>query len=469
MLWWTREEIESILLQLEEQGKLFDKYRFLKNERGGLNLLGKGAYAYVFEAQVDLLGEEMQVAFAVIGFGNRRMEPIAFEQYMKLQEKAGFWQDHIVWVLDHKQLYLKLGDHGEMLDAGEEEEENRLRLQFIIMEKLEPVIRRDDAGVYRLFPKELEMFSEEEILRLACDIGQGIKWVHDHGIIHRDIKLENVFCSPTEKVYKLGDFGIAKQTRDGEAYTMAYTNGYGAPEVIGRTLESYDQTADLYSFGILLYVLLNRLKFPRSEGYWPDESFQYEKGVVFPRPETGSERFCQIVGKLCAYDPDKRYQSIDEVLLEFKGLAFPPEIAFLEKHAKLGTVLGKIFLLCGTACFILGKQDWLMVFFFSNSVWLFLFYLSSKVSIDGYRNIKGIRKFVLLLSLLANEILIILDFCTRVQGIAFSDHGFWAYVKKAHLAIAGCLGIICLVIWEIQIKVRLLWERRTKHRKAKDQ
>ena len=91
--------------------------------------------------------------------------------------------------------------------------------------------------------------------------------------------------------YKLGDFGIALKTAEGMASTVAYTDGYGAPEIIRRSDDKYDVTADIYSLGMTLYVLLNRLKFPGSKGYRVNAKLQYEKDFVLPRPETGSDAF----------------------------------------------------------------------------------------------------------------------------------------------------------------------------------
>ena len=54
-------------------------------------------------------------------------------------------------------------------------------------------------------------FSEKNIIKLAIDIGRGIKAAHDIGVIHRDIKPDNFFLSD-EGIYKLGDFNVSKKT-----------------------------------------------------------------------------------------------------------------------------------------------------------------------------------------------------------------------------------------------------------------
>ena len=114
---------------------------------------------------------------------------------------------------------------------------------------------------------------------MAYDIGLALKEAHLKNIIHRDIKLENIFYSDSDHRYKLGDFGISCITDDGMASTVAFTKGYGAPEVVGTLEDKYDCTADIYSFGMTLYVLINKLRFPSSKNYHPNIE-QYKKKTV---------------------------------------------------------------------------------------------------------------------------------------------------------------------------------------------
>lgn len=132
------------------------------------------------------------------------------------------------------------------------------------MEEIEPVLSEGKFGKIYLKPQALAEFDEEEILKVARHIGTALAHVHHIDLIHRDVKLENIFYLPGEDVYKLGDFGIARITDGGWASTRTFTNGYGAPEVILALEDVYDKTADIYSFGMMLYVLLNRLRFPQS-------------------------------------------------------------------------------------------------------------------------------------------------------------------------------------------------------------
>ena len=85
-----------------------------------------------------------------------------------------------------------------------------------------------------------------------------MEFIHGKGIIHRDLKLENIFLRRVGKgryVCKIGDFGLARPI-DGEetAFTNCGTESYMAPEILkGRP---YGKQADVWSLGVLYYYLL---------------------------------------------------------------------------------------------------------------------------------------------------------------------------------------------------------------------
>lgn len=82
--------------------------------------------------------------------------------------------------------------------------------------------------------------------------------MHSYGIVHRDIKLENVMMSDTSEkaVPKLVDFGLAKIIGPSEKTTEPFgTLGYVAPEVLKK--EPYTFSCDLWSLGCITYALLS--------------------------------------------------------------------------------------------------------------------------------------------------------------------------------------------------------------------
>jgi calcium/calmodulin-dependent protein kinase I len=84
-----------------------------------------------------------------------------------------------------------------------------------------------------------------------------IQFLHSFGIVHRDIKLENVMMSDNSEraVPKLADFGLAKIVGPSEKADEPFgTLGYAAPEVLRK--EPYGLACDLWSLGCIVYSLL---------------------------------------------------------------------------------------------------------------------------------------------------------------------------------------------------------------------
>merc|ERR1712072_641717 len=92
--------------------------------------------------------------------------------------------------------------------------------------------------------------------RLSGQSLLAIAHLHKIDVIFRDLKLENVILDAALNA-KLTDFGLAKKLDSGvDAKTMCGSYGYAAPEImIGA--KSYTKSVDLYSFGVMLYMLLS--------------------------------------------------------------------------------------------------------------------------------------------------------------------------------------------------------------------
>jgi len=102
---------------------------------------------------------------------------------------------------------------------------------------------------------------------MCLDIIKGLLFLHNHSIIHRDLKTDNIFVTLNERKeinqLAIGDFDTAKKVgKSGYAKTILGTPGYIAPEVLrANETSGYSFKADVYSFGIVLYEILT-LKLP---------------------------------------------------------------------------------------------------------------------------------------------------------------------------------------------------------------
>ena len=156
-----------------------------------------------------------------------------------------------------------------------------------------------------------------EIARLGKDIAEGLRICHGHKIIHRDIKLSNIFRSP-DGDYKIGDFGIARNVSDAQL-TMSIKGTYNfmAPEIYNR--EYYDFRADIYSLGMVLYQLLNKNRGPFLPLDRVPTAVEKEqalirrmKGETLAAPVYAKDALAAVILKACSYDKEQRYQTMED-------------------------------------------------------------------------------------------------------------------------------------------------------------
>lgn len=124
-------------------------------------------------------------------------------------------------------------------------------MQYVEGESLNSYVIRTKCGV-------------KEILRLFLKICDAVEHAHRKGVIHRDLKPDNILVS-TNGAPKLLDFGLAKVLEKSEEYsdhyqtidgTIAGTPAYMAPEQAAGDIKNIDTRSDIYSLGMILYHLL---------------------------------------------------------------------------------------------------------------------------------------------------------------------------------------------------------------------
>ena len=91
---------------------------------------------------------------------------------------------------------------------------------------------------------------------------EGIAYLHEKGIMHRDLKLENIMVKKDggKVIPVIVDLGLAEYTSAPKyLYTRCGTPGYVAPEVLGirstQPLQTYTQACDIFSLGVIFHIL----------------------------------------------------------------------------------------------------------------------------------------------------------------------------------------------------------------------
>ncbi len=169
--------------------------------------------------------------------------------------------------------------------------------------------------------KHNRIYSEEEIIKIGCDICDALILCHGNGILHRDIKPDNIFVNKNGN-YKLGDFGISKSMPDvihGYAGTGIGAFAYmPAEQLKGKS----NNRVDIYSLGLVLYELSNgnKLPFAQEQFVTDQEVIQRLSGKKFPKPSNASTRLAEVILKACAFNPNERYASAEEFLSELENL-----------------------------------------------------------------------------------------------------------------------------------------------------
>ena len=101
------------------------------------------------------------------------------------------------------------------------------------------------------------ILSLHQNIRIITQVCEAVKYLHSLKICHRDIKPENILCTSSEEPFdiKLSDFGLSKQYRSDMLSTSCGTLHYAPPEIVGSK-GNYNESCDMWSVGVLTFVLL---------------------------------------------------------------------------------------------------------------------------------------------------------------------------------------------------------------------
>ena len=212
-------------------------------------------------------------------------------------------------------------EHQNIVNVYDVGEENGI--YYIIMELVEGI-------TLKRYIEKKQRLSVKESVSIAIQISMGLEAAHNNGIVHRDIKPQNIMISKDGKV-KVTDFGIAKATSSNTITSNVMGSvHYASPEQARGGFS--DAKSDIYSLGITLFEMLTgRVPF-NGETAVAIAIMQIQNEMPSPRkyvPEIPVS-VEQIVLKCCQKSPDRRYQSMGELVEDLKKSLISPDENFVK-------------------------------------------------------------------------------------------------------------------------------------------
>jgi len=200
-----------------------------------------------------------------------------------------------------------------VIDRGEQDGRQYIVFEYVKGENLKTLVER------------VGPLPEEEAVRLALQIARALGFAHESGLVHRDVKPQNVLLNGDGQA-KVTDFGIARSLDVGgltQTGTVMGTSDYIAPEQARGS--QADAQSDIYSLGAVLYELLT------GEVPFPGDNFvavamrhinEPPPSVLERRPDV-SPRLDAVIRQAMAKEPRDRFGSMDELCAELSACLSP--------------------------------------------------------------------------------------------------------------------------------------------------
>ncbi len=258
------------------------------------HLIGRGGMAAVWSATDTVLDRSVAIKRLHAGL-------LADEEHAERFRREAV----LVARLSHPNLV-------RLLDRGEDPDGPYLVMELVDGENLRARIRREGP------------LDPDEAARICAEVGRALSYAHGQGVVHRDIKAQNVLLT-AEGGVKLADFGIARliETEGEPGLTktdmLLGSADYLSPEQAdGRPL---DARTDIYSLGILLYECLTGVLPFRGEGFVAVAMKHCSEPMPDPRVLAPGvpEWLAACTLRATAKEPSARYPDADRMVAALEG------------------------------------------------------------------------------------------------------------------------------------------------------
>ena len=207
-----------------------------------------------------------------------------------------------------------------VFDVGEDD-----GIHYIVMELVEGITLKD-------YISKKGKLSVKEATSIAIQVSMGLEAAHSHGIIHRDVKPQNIIISTDGKV-KVTDFGIARAASSNTISSNVMGSvHYSSPEQVRGGYS--DEKSDIYSLGITMYEMITGKVPFEGETTVAIAIKHLQDEMVPPREYTPDIPYSleQIILKCTQKSVDKRYASMSEVIADLKHSLIEPNGNFVQLY-----------------------------------------------------------------------------------------------------------------------------------------
>ena len=261
--------------------------------------VGAGGMSDVYKAKDHILGRFVAIKVLKQEFSEDRNFVAKFRS--EAQSAAGLEHPNIV----------------NIYDVGSEE-----GLYYIVMEYVEGI-------TLKTYIEKKGQLSFKEAISIAIQVARGIESAHNKNIIHRDIKPQNIIISTEGKV-KVTDFGIARAASSNTISSDVMGSvHYASPEQARNGF--VDNRSDIYSLGIVMYEMVTG-RVPFDGDTTVAVAIQHlQEEMVIPSVYASNLPISleKIILKCAQKNPDRRYQSIEELLADLRKSLLNPNEDFV--------------------------------------------------------------------------------------------------------------------------------------------
>ena len=198
------------------------------------------------------------------------------------------------------------------------------RIQYIVMEYIEGITLKE-------YIEARGSLIWSEAVSFTIQILRALQHAHDKGIVHRDVKPQNIMVMPDNATIKVADFGIARFARSNQKTVTDMAIGsvhYISPEQARG--DKTDEKADIYSVGVILYEMLTGKMPFDAESAVSVAIMQLQRDPQLPTEINASipKGLEQITIQAMQKSPERRYQSAAEMLCELEIIKKDPYATF---------------------------------------------------------------------------------------------------------------------------------------------